>query len=819
MWSTVTGRMSSAGDRREVSEEHLKVGWVLRQSKNLRLWKRRFVVLTAVDMRTYKSESSKAQPTSVIVLSACERARGADAQTGHPRSFRVDMPPDDIWYFRCRDDADKASWMQAINDAVAAAQENAQAPGSMLPALPARFSAANNFSLDESTAASESAVSLASSWSSSGVTSWTREIEQGHMDKYQQLREHIEKYQRILRESRRVEARRGAAQALLKLGPIATREALSTLQSVIEMPEPDIEIRKLSVQVLCRADAETTHSVLPLVMKALDDSEALVRRAAAEGLGVLGHTHPEICLQALQHAMIDLSWTVRRVAVSSIAKVGAAAPEAAANTHVEDQLAHILSSDADEFVRAYCAEALGRLRSRQEALLAAVREDRSFEVRRYALEALAASEQELDLAAVEVVGRRLSTNTWVEEPCLRAAAESLALASPGPAAERAAQILAKALEAFSKELDGPMDWSNMLRRCIAEALGVLGQAASSASAQLDAAAEATSDPDLLQQLAATRAQVLLLPDNFEGSPLPTSFRFVQSPSGEPGSLRRLDSLRSASPAGASDVKTFVVDNSSLRSEKPGLNYRRSPSLPDTDLGADLALYGSELEGDKVDEDWIRCGDRYLPVKVQGVVVIKEKETPALVFESPALAEASVQAYVPGHEVVAPSTPLDREACVPGREVVAPTAPLDREGYVPSREVVAPIAPLDREEYVPGREVVAPAAPLDRDQDRVLASPALPALLAPSDRDRERERDRDRDRSRHLDRRRDRDCDRDRGRDRVQDREQDPDQDRDRAVNDVFDIWRRRDRESSRSMSRSMSGAAEPLAASHTYRGD
>lgn len=508
----------------------MKVGWVLRQSKKLKMWKRRFVVLTARDLRTYKNESSRAKATSVIDLSLCERAHGADGQTGFPRSFRVDVPPSDIWYFRCRDDADKASWMQSINDAAAAAQENAKAPGSMVPALPGRFSRddslapslPNNgegetFSVAFSSLDSSGSSTMSASWADSQRASWADP---------QQAQEHIKKHQRLLLESRKVESRRRAAQSLLKFGPAAAREALPALQRVIEAPEPDVETRKVAVQVLCRAEAEIAHIILPVIRKALEDSEPPVRRAAAEGLGALGHACPAECFPALQNAMVDVSWTVRRVAVSSIAKLAVAAPEAAADAYIAAQLAHTLQTDEDEFVRAYCAEALGRLGSHQEALCVAVREDRSVEVRRYALEALAVLKQELDLSAVEVVGRWLLVSAGMDESCLHAAAEGLSLASPGPAAARAAEILAQALAALSSEEGSPADGNGMLRRCIAEALCTFGTAASFAAVQLEAAAEATDDPDLLRQLAATRAQVLQLPDDFESvPPPPTSFKF------------------------------------------------------------------------------------------------------------------------------------------------------------------------------------------------------------------------------------------------------------------------------------------------------
>merc|ERR1711975_197233 len=107
----------------------------------------------------------------------------------------------------------------------------------------------------------------------------------------------------------------------------------------------------------------------------------------------------------MERAMKDPSWAVRCVAVSSMAKIGAAVPEGEVKTQVKDQLTQTLSSDEDENVQARCAEALGCLATQQEDLVRAVRDAKSFEVRRHALEAIVACGQELDVAAVEVIGQ------------------------------------------------------------------------------------------------------------------------------------------------------------------------------------------------------------------------------------------------------------------------------------------------------------------------------------------------------------------------------------------------------------------------------
>lgn len=70
-----------------------------------------------------------------------------------------------------------------------------------------------------------------------------------------------------------------------------------------------------------------------------------------------------------------------------------------------------------------------------------------------------------------------------------------------------------------------------------------------------------------------------------------------------------------------DTYAYLVDNSLLKSEKPGLGYRLSANLEDGDYTAAGAPWGSIVEGRDVGDGWIQVGNRFLPTELSGVRVL------------------------------------------------------------------------------------------------------------------------------------------------------------------------------------------------------
>ncbi|CAK9105589.1 Chaperone protein DnaJ [Durusdinium trenchii] len=63
------------------------------------------------------------------------------------------------------------------------------------------------------------------------------------------------------------------------------------------------------------------------------------------------------------------------------------------------------------------------------------------------------------------------------------------------------------------------------------------------------------------------------------------------------------------------VKEYVVDNSQLQADAPGVAYRFSCQLDDRDERRPVAAWGSIVSGEDASEGWVRVGDRFLPMEV------------------------------------------------------------------------------------------------------------------------------------------------------------------------------------------------------------
>jgi ABC-type multidrug transport system ATPase subunit len=75
---------------------------------------------------------------------------------------------------------------------------------------------------------------------------------------------------------------------------------------------------------------------------------------------------------------------------------------------------------------------------------------------------------------------------------------------------------------------------------------------------------------------------------------------------------------------------WIVDNTSLKAETPGLGFRRvkDPAALVSTQTFVGATWGSVVDGVKTEDGWLQVGQLYLPLEVRGVPVIKQKETQA-----------------------------------------------------------------------------------------------------------------------------------------------------------------------------------------------
>lgn len=69
---------------------------------------------------------------------------------------------------------------------------------------------------------------------------------------------------------------------------------------------------------------------------------------------------------------------------------------------------------------------------------------------------------------------------------------------------------------------------------------------------------------------------------------------------------------------------YLVDNSELGAQAPGLTYRFSKSLEDRDDVSELATFGSIILGVDEGDGWLRVGERFLPMFVHGIPVLSRE---------------------------------------------------------------------------------------------------------------------------------------------------------------------------------------------------
>jgi len=74
----------------------------------------------------------------------------------------------------------------------------------------------------------------------------------------------------------------------------------------------------------------------------------------------------------------------------------------------------------------------------------------------------------------------------------------------------------------------------------------------------------------------------------------------------------------------SEMRSFLVDNSELKSGARGLGYRSAPSLGMMDPRHEMAPWGSIVQGVPQGHEWVKLGPTaFLPISISGKAVLKE----------------------------------------------------------------------------------------------------------------------------------------------------------------------------------------------------
>lgn len=97
-----------------IIKEHdiIKQGWLLKQSKSLKEWRRRWFILTSTHLLSYVSQENFSNPTELLDLRQCTTIRSTD-EVPVENAFRVDSP--DRTFFLVAETSDsRESWLGHI---------------------------------------------------------------------------------------------------------------------------------------------------------------------------------------------------------------------------------------------------------------------------------------------------------------------------------------------------------------------------------------------------------------------------------------------------------------------------------------------------------------------------------------------------------------------------------------------------------------------------------------------------------------------------------------------------------------------------------
>ncbi|EZG55329.1 PH domain protein [Gregarina niphandrodes] len=92
----------------------IKQGWLLKQSRYIQDWRRRWIVLTDKSIDSYKNPAAviSNQPTESLPLSQCSTVKSVEGLT-YKHAFRVDTP-ERVFLLVGASVAEKEAWIGAI---------------------------------------------------------------------------------------------------------------------------------------------------------------------------------------------------------------------------------------------------------------------------------------------------------------------------------------------------------------------------------------------------------------------------------------------------------------------------------------------------------------------------------------------------------------------------------------------------------------------------------------------------------------------------------------------------------------------------------
>eukprot|EP00927_Polykrikos_kofoidii_P069444 TRINITY_DN64926_c0_g1_i1.p1 TRINITY_DN64926_c0_g1~~TRINITY_DN64926_c0_g1_i1.p1 ORF type:complete len:145 (+),score=20.56 TRINITY_DN64926_c0_g1_i1:64-435(+) len=94
-------------------EDITKEGWLSKQSKFMKDWRRRWIVLTPQYICSFKQQGDYRNPSEVLRIRECSTVKSASEETGKDHSFRVDTPGR-VFYLIAETSQEKEAWIGHI---------------------------------------------------------------------------------------------------------------------------------------------------------------------------------------------------------------------------------------------------------------------------------------------------------------------------------------------------------------------------------------------------------------------------------------------------------------------------------------------------------------------------------------------------------------------------------------------------------------------------------------------------------------------------------------------------------------------------------
>mmetsp|Transcript_87651 Transcript_87651/g.253139 ORF Transcript_87651/g.253139 Transcript_87651/m.253139 type:complete len:122 (+) Transcript_87651:93-458(+) len=94
-------------------DDIIKEGWLIKQSKFLKEWRRRWFVLTPQYVCSFKAQGELRNPTEAIRLRECSSVKSADADVGKENALRIDTPGR-VFFLIADTAAEREEWIGQI---------------------------------------------------------------------------------------------------------------------------------------------------------------------------------------------------------------------------------------------------------------------------------------------------------------------------------------------------------------------------------------------------------------------------------------------------------------------------------------------------------------------------------------------------------------------------------------------------------------------------------------------------------------------------------------------------------------------------------